>query len=70
MKRKTTPFERIMFIILAYAGLGINLYSLIRKSLYTTELLHSFIAVILSTLLVITVHVAAKMHRHNKQSES
>lgn len=69
MKAKVTRFDKIMLFICAYAGLAFSLYSLIRKSLYTTELLGPFISIMLWTVFVVSAHFAVKKQRQRESDD-
>ncbi|MCM3632961.1 hypothetical protein [Paenibacillus camelliae] len=64
-KVKITRFDKFMLLTVAYGGLGLSLYSLIRKSTYSDDLLSSMIGIILSISLVLAVHHGLKKHRSN-----
>jgi|GEM_PF-1850961 len=72
MKRKVkiTRFDIFIMFLIAYSGLGFGIYSLIRRSTYTTTLIHSFIQVILWIVFVVAVHIAVKKQRQNSHEDN
>jgi len=64
-KIKITRFDKFMLLTFAYGGLGFSLYSLIRKSTYSDDLLSSIIRIVLSISLILAVHHGLKKHRSN-----